>query len=441
MYNLNNQQKEIFNKYLQGENIFITGPGGTGKTYLIKAIEQNAKENNKIYQVCALTGCAAILLQCGASTLHRFAGIGTAYGTIPQVVERVIKNRSKKMNWIKLELLIVDEVSMLSLKIFSILDLIAKRVKQRWNEPFGGIQIIFSGDFYQLPPIGNINEPDTIRFCFESPIWNDIFPKKNQINLQTIFRQTDQNYVKILNRLRVGEITKNGVKELKQCVNKKMNKELNPTILLPRRKDVDIINIKEYSKLDETNEKIFIMKEVDMIELSISKQDIDNVKIFTDKERQQEIDYLTENLIVEKVLKLRIGTYIMCISNLDIESGIINGSQGIVVNFIENNPQIKFNDGSLRVITPHIWYSEKFPAIAIKQIPLIYAWAITIHKAQGVTLDKALIDIGKEVFECGQTYVALSRIKTLDGLYLKSFDFTKIKINKKVQQFYKILES
>lgn len=440
MHNLNNQQEEIFDKYLKGENIFITGPGGTGKTYLIKAIVEHAKNSNKSYQVCALTGCAAILLQCGATTLHGFSGIGLASGTISQVVDRVVKNRYKKPNWAKTELLIVDEVSMLSLKIFTIIDLIAKRVKQQRDKPFGGMQIIFAGDFYQLPPVGDEDDIETTQFCFETPLWNEVFPSNNQIILKTIFRQTDNNYAKILNKLRVGEITKNGIKALEQCVNKKFSDELNPTILLPRRKDVDNINIKEYNKLDKTSEKTYTMKPVDMLDLPLSKEHIENITLFTDKEKQQEIDYLADNLMAEKTLSLRIGTIVMCISNLDVDAGIINGSQGIIVDFQGNNPLVKFNDGNMRVITPHIWQSEKLPAIAVQQLPIIYAWAITIHKAQGVTLDKALIDIGEQIFECGQTYVALSRIKTLEGLYLKNFDFTKIKVNKKVKQFYKILE-
>ena len=175
------------------------------------------------------------------------------------------------------------------------------------------------------------------------------------------------------------------------------------------------------------------MKSVDMQDLPLSKEHIQNITLFTDKEKQQEIDYLADNLMAEKTLNLRIGTIVMCISNLDVDAGIINGSQGIVVDFQKDNPLVKFNDGNIRVITPHIWQSEKLPAIAVQQLPLIYAWAITIHKAQGVTLDKALIDIGEEIFECGQTYVALSRIKTLEGLYLKNFDFRKIKVNKKVK--------
>ena len=127
---LNSEQREIFNKYIDGENIFITGPGGTGKTYLIKEIVAHAKENNKAFRVTALTGCAAILLECGATTLHAFAGIGLATGTIKQVVDRAVKNHHKKVNWQKIDTLLVDEVSMLSLKLMYILDEIGRKVKK-----------------------------------------------------------------------------------------------------------------------------------------------------------------------------------------------------------------------------------------------------------------------------------------------------------------------
>ena len=145
--------------------------------------------------------------------------------------------------------------------------------------------------------------------------------------------------------------------------------------------------------------------------------------------------------MAEKEIRLRIGTRVMCTVNLNIESEtpLINGSQGVVVDFTEKGyPMIEFTDGTKQIIGSHTWNSERIPGIAIKQLPLIYAWAITIHKAQGVTLDKAIIDLGDKIFEAGQTYVALSRIKSLEGLYLTSFDYRKITVNKKVQQFYNI---
>ena len=431
MEKLNIQQQTIVEKYLKGENLFITGPGGSGKTFLIKLIVEDAIKKQKPYKVCALTGCAAILLECGATTLHSFAGIGLANGPVNQVVERVVKNKYRKANWKNTELLIIDEVSMLSLKLFIILDLIAKRVKQKRDQPFGGMHIIFSGDFYQLPPVGNENDPDSFKFCFETPLWDELFPKKNQIILQTIFRQTDEKYAKILNRLRVGEITKTGIEELQKCVNKKFEDNDNPTILMPLRKYADIINNKEYNKLDKTSEHTYEVKPVE----TIDKQNTHS--IWPDDEKRHELQSLTNSIMVDKKITLRIGSIVMCVVNLS--STIYNGSKGIVIEFKDGNPLVKFNEITM-LITPYVWQSEKIPILGIKQLPLIHAWAITIHKSQGMTLDKVYIDLGNDIFESGQTYVALSRVKTLEGLFLKKLDISKITINKKVKMFYTNLE-
>lgn len=434
---LQGEQKLIFDKYVEGDNIFITGPGGTGKTHLIKSIVAHAKENNKSYKVCALTGCAAILLMCGATTLHAFAGIGLATGSINQVVDRVVSNRYKKANWQKLKILIVDEVSMLSLKLFMILDLIGRRAKKNRDVPFGGIQVIFSGDFYQLPPVGDEQEPETVQFCFETPLWNETFKLQNQIQMTTMFRQTDPKYIKILNGLRVGKITNTTISTLNGRV-KKYENDIRPTILLPRRYDADVINYKELVKLDIATEKIFTVATVPDEDLTLTKEQIVNLTLFTDKEREYEVNYLMNNILPEKEIKLRIGAIVMCIANLNMdgETPIVNGSQGIITEFIDNYPKVLFDNGVSLIICPHIWNSEKIPGIAIKQLPLIYAWAITIHKSQGLSLDRASIDIGEGIFECGQTYVALSRIKSLEGVYLTSFDYSRIKVNKSVQNFY-----
>jgi ATP-dependent DNA helicase PIF1 len=435
MEKLNNQQQQIFDKYVNGENIFISGPGGAGKTFLIKLIVADAINKQKQFKVCALTGCAAILLNCGATTLHSFAGIGLAKGSVNQVVESVVKNKYRKSNWSKTELLIIDEVSMLSLKLFIILDLIAKRIKQKRTTPFGGMQIIFSGDFYQLPPVGNEEDPDTFKFCFETPLWNELFPQNNQIVLQTIFRQTDEKYAKILNRLRIGEVTKKGIEELQKCVNKTVNKDDNPTILMPLRKSADIINNIEYNKLDKISEHIYELKTVDDIDIKTDKSMCNG--LWSDDDKNYEQQLLTNSVMVDKIINLRIGSVVMCVVNLN--TNIYNGSKGVVIDFIDNNPLVKFNNITL-LITPHVWQSEKIPTIGIKQLPLIYAWAITIHKSQGMTLDTAYIDIGNFIFECGQTYVALSRVKTLEGLYLKNLDISKITVNMKVKNFYSNLD-
>jgi ATP-dependent DNA helicase PIF1 len=429
--NLSNEQQIIFEKYVKGENIFITGVGGTGKTRLIQYIAEDAKNKEKNFQVCAMTGCAAVLLNCSANTLHSWAGIGLARGNINEVVNRVIKSKFRRKNWNRIELLIIDEVSMLSKKLLIILDMIGKKIKKNMK-PFGGIQIIFAGDFHQLPPIGDEDDPGSINFCFESEIWNLLFPIENQIQLKTIFRQKDPIYQKILQEIRDGRIHKSSINILKKYIRiPDENMEIKPPILLSRRKDVDEINLKNLNNL-KTNEKNFNLQNNIEIE--------DKYKnTFNNDEIQYELNYLKNNILAESKLTLKIGAQVMCIANIDIEgtNAIVNGSQGIIKDFINNYPLVEFRNGETRIIKEHIWKSEIIPNIGIKQIPLIYAWAITIHKAQGLTLETGMIDVGKNVFECGQTYVALSRLVSLDGLYLIAFDPYKIKLFNKVIEFYK----
>ena len=148
---------------------------------------------------------------------------------------------------------------------------------------------------------------------------------------------------------------------------------------------------------------------------------------------------MVDNINFDQKLCLRVGAQVMCIANLDLDSDnpICNGSRGVVKEInSQGMPVVEFKNGSVRVIGLHCWQSETIPSVAVKQLPLILAWAITIHKSQGASLDMAEIDVGNKIFECGQTYVALSRVRSLDGLYLKSFDPNRILINKKVRGFY-----
>ena len=173
----------------------------------------------------------------------------------------------------------------------------------------------------------------------------------------------------------------------------------------------------------------------------------------TPEQIKTELQYLKANLRCDEIIKLKVGSQVMCIVNTELANGemLCNGSQGIVTRFSqEGSPVIRFsrsnnssnsssniNDNSFELaMNYHIWPSETIPGVGVSQLPLILAWALTIHKAQGATLDVAEIDAGSNIFECGQTYVALSRVKSLEGLYLTSYDAKKIRINKKVQEFY-----
>ena len=449
------EQQICFDKYIKGENLFITGPGGTGKSFLIKNIVNDAEEKKKIIKVCALTGCAAILLQCKATTLHMFSGIGIANKKNSEIVEELFtKKRHKLKNWKGLEILIIDEVSMMSLKILLLLDLIARKFYKK-NIPFGGVQVIFTGDFYQLSPVCSNccdKEKEDSMYCFEHELWNQLFTKENQIVLKTIFRQNDEKLLKVLKYVRKGQITPSTKAVLASRIFDSqeldlIKKEKVLTILSPIKRDVEHINAKEYLKLASMDKEI--VYELAYVDLNAKNNDrasdifSDNMLALLLKSNEhlkRDYDFLAANILAEKTLRLKIGTQVMCIVNLTLcgELQIANGSQGIIVGFNEHNlPYVKFNNSKDHILIDYyIWKSETNKSVGLSQIPLIYSWAITIHKAQGLTLENAIIDIGSNIFAYGQTYVALSRLKSLDGLYLTSFDYSKIKCNPLVKEFY-----
>ena len=431
------EQEIAYNKYIEGKNIFITGPGGTGKTALIRCIQQDAYKKGINIQVCALTGCAAVLLECKAKTIHSWAGIGLGNGTIEQTVQKVMKNKFSKTNWKGTNILIIDEVSMMSLKIFEMLDAIGKAARKN-QKPFGGIQLIFSGDFYQLPPVGNKDEVETCQFCFESALWFQTFGLENHVSLSQIFRQNDPIYQRILNQIREGRLKRSSNDTLLHNVGKEIPADcpIRPTKLFPTRNKVDYINVSEMNNLEGKEYEYKVKYHSD---LEMTAQERITRMGYTKEQIQTELMFLQSNLRCEEIVKLKIGSQVMCIVNIQLDNDDIlcNGAQGIVTDInVQGMPVVKYKNGYQMTMAPHIWPSELIPGIGISQVPLILAWALTIHKAQGSTLDIAEIDAGSGIFECGQTYVALSRVKSLEGLYLSSFDSSKVRISKKVQDFY-----
>jgi ATP-dependent DNA helicase PIF1 len=412
---LSTEQNFALTKFKEGENIFITGPGGVGKTALIQYIKQNAETNQKKIQVCALTGCAAVLLNCNAKTVHSWSGIGLGNLSLEATISKLKKNIYKLYKWIKIDVLIIDEVSMMSKKLFELLDGIAKAVRHS-NLPFGGIQLVFSGDFYQLKSVG---DGESGLYCFESPLWFETFALENHIQLKKIFRQNDIIFQNILNEIRVGKVTKESCEILAQQIDKDRSLlTIKPTKIFPIKSKVNEINTFELNKLT-TDEFIFQSK-------AISNKPID-------QSIQYELDRIENNLLCDKIIKLKVGAQVMCIINMDL---LCNGSQGIITRFENNLPIVKYTNGLEILMNYHIWQSENIIGVGISQIPLILSWSISIHKAQGSTLDFVELDIGSSIFEYGQTYVALSRVKSLEGLYISEFHPKKIKVSKKVQEFY-----
>lgn len=430
-------QQLAFNKYIQGQNIFITGPGGSGKSELIKKIYQHACSIEKEIHVTALTGCAAILLNCKAKTLHSWSGIGLGNGTIEEILKKIKSNKFSKEIWKTTDILIIDEISMLSLKLFDLLNQLGQLIRGN-SKPFGGIQLVFSGDFFQLPPVGDKSDIDTQRFCFESLEWYFVFTKENHILLQKIFRQTDETYSTMLNQIRQGKLKNKTNEILMACVGRKYADDLvvEPTKLFPTRIKVENINNNKMALLSGI-EKEYKLKYIKDCEISKIEKGITE---YSEMQIHRELEFIANNLICEKEIKIKVGAQVMSIINISNEKVVIicNGSQGIVIGFCEISgaPMVKFNNGIEMVMAPHTWSSDKIPGIGVSQVPLILAWALTIHKSQGATLDTAEIDVGSCIFECGQTYVALSRVKSLSGLYLTSYDVSKIRVNKKVKEYY-----
>jgi len=450
---LSPEQAYAFAKFATGKNIFVTGPGGTGKTRFIQFLVQYMSSKMITHQVCALTGCAAVLLNCKAKTIHSWSGIRLCKGDPNEIVRRVLSSRASVAAWKQVKVLVIDEISMMSSKIFGILDKIGRSIF-RLNKPFGGLQLVFTGDFFQLPPIGDSGDPSSGEFCFQHKDWATTFPPENCIELTTFFRQTDPKYINILQEIRHGNISAESVNILAERVHGQepivREDGIVPTKLFPLRTKVDYINTTTYSKLKneehsynpiiQTNSRVYVESGKPIpYELCMRGEQL------TPDQVQIEAEKITDSLQTEKTVRLKLGTLVMCTANLDIESGICNGSQGIVVDFAESAapngttvlaPIVRFVNGSIRKVNMFSRQCEEYPTIVVSQIPLRLAWAMTIHKIQGATLDIADMDIGKSVFEYGQSYVALSRVKTLDGLYLSDFDPAKISANPIVVEFY-----
>jgi ATP-dependent DNA helicase PIF1 len=414
---LSKEQNEAYQQFLNGENIFVSGPGGSGKTQLLHTLVSECKLTKKEVAVCALTGCAAVLLNVNAKTIHSWSGIKLAKGPVDQIIMNIFKNKKAVSNWKKVNVLIIDEVSMMSQKILDILEETARRIR-RCPSVFGGIQIVFTGDFYQLPPVGDPNEPATCNFCFQSEKWNEIFPNpSNSILLKTIFRQSDPVYRNILNELRIGELSEESANILQQRVGIEPNVDV-VTRLFPVKSKVETINQYNFDKIEEpkytsnliikTNCKIYIDSGSPIVGDALKF-----CKSLTPSDIDFEIKRLSSSLPADQTVNLKKGALVMLTVNLSVEDGLCNGSQGIIIDILQgqklienagmmgetyNLPVVKFTNGVIKTIVPKFWQSDDFPCICVGQFPLILAWAVTIHKIQGASINYGIVDAGSSIF-------------------------------------------
>eukprot|EP01124_Arcella_intermedia_P004033 TRINITY_DN12278_c0_g1_i3.p1 TRINITY_DN12278_c0_g1~~TRINITY_DN12278_c0_g1_i3.p1 ORF type:complete len:810 (+),score=233.60 TRINITY_DN12278_c0_g1_i3:345-2432(+) len=350
-------------------------------------------------------------------TLHKFAGIGTGEGTKLDLYYKAVDSSSLRW-WQNARVLIIDEISMISGELFDALDYIGK-ILRRNPKPFGGIQVICSGDFLQLPPISKKNQKP-VSFCFQSKAWKETI--EYNIELTTVFRQKDADFISLLNEIRHGKCTPNTISVLESCMNKQLDKpldgQLEPTKLYALNAQVDQLNETRLSAIPRKG-KVFRCK---------------------DKGRSEFLKQL-EQCRAPSELKLKVGAQVMLLRNLDFKRGLVSGAQGIVVDFDNTNkgfPRVEFGNGQRETIVPSKWpiLVSGLEVASRTQIPLKMSWAMSIHKCQGQTLYYAELDLSR-VFEYGQAYVALSRVSSLPGLRLLSFNPNSIKAHPVVLEYYK----
>jgi len=416
VYKLNEEQEAVMNEIDKKHNVFITGPGGTGKSFLIKHIKRYLEEKSKVVAVTSLTGMASLLIGEGARTIHSWSGIGIGNRSVDDYFNFIrVKNKKAREAWRRTDVLIIDEISMMSDELFEKLDMLGKLLRWENSKPFGGIQILCFGDFYQLPPINT-------KFVFESPLWNQTLD--SVVSLDTIYRQKDPSFQKMLNEVRSGEVSDETDELLKSRLNLDYSsEEIQPTKIFSRRDMVDKINSEGLNKIEGESRLYKI----------VTKGKVHNDSI------KKALERMDDSAQYEKELVLKVGAQVMLIANVNQELGLVNGRLGIVTDMNALWVTVRFKCGYETKIDTHEWKLEDNENISRCQIPLILAYAITIHKCQGSTLDSAFIDIGSSIFEYGQAYVALSRVKSIDALYLNSYSRKVIRAHPKVIEYYESL--
>lgn len=413
--NCNNMtQSDALSILKMGKNVFLTGGAGTGKTYVINQIIEHYRSHDVSIAITASTGIAATHI--GGITIHAWSGMGIKEQLTNWDIELLEEKKYLWDRYQKTQVLIIDEISMLSGSFLSSLDRLCKAMKRMPGLPFGGMQVIFCGDLFQLPPVGSTDGTDLV---IDASIWNEM--NLTVCYLQKQYRQKDDKFTEILNALRAGATTPAHVKLLESRV-----KEYDPddysnvTKLFTHNQDVDAVNAQSLDQLYD-----------DGITYPMSTKGKENL-----------IQVLKKSCLAPEKLVIKIDTEVMFVKN-NFEAGYVNGTRGRVIDFDDDEMPIVLTLAGDKInVTEETWMIDDNGKVlaSITQLPLRHAWAITVHKSQGMSLDSAVIDLSKS-FAYGMGYVALSRVRTLEGLHLIGFSESALLVDPRILQRDKQLQN
>ena len=378
-----------------GANVFLTGEPGSGKTHTINQYIAWLRERGVYPAVTASTGIASTHID--GSTIHSWSGIGVHRELTDSQIETIMDKPWVYNKVLNTKVLIIDEISMLDATTLDDVERVISRIKASFmsHAPFGGMQVIFVGDFFQLPPVTNDKKP--VKFAFESKAWDRSEPVYCYLDEQ--HRQSDDEYLMILTKMRQGLLDKNHIARLHKAQNAFGNEVI--TKLYTHNAAVDAINTSELQKL-KTEGRVYGMESFGNPYL---------------------VSVLKKHCLSPEILKIKLGALVMFTRN-NFDVGFVNGTLGTVVDYSGDGfPIVETKDGKMIVARYADWKIQEGKEVvaSVSQVPLRLAWAITVHKSQGMSLDKAIIDLSR-AFEYGQGYVALSRVRSLSGLSLEGFN-------------------
>lgn len=418
----NEDLKKIDDFIRNGDNVFVTGFAGTGKSYILNKLKEKYK---KKLTITSTTGIAAVNVK--GQTLHSWAGVGLCRNPINVTVDKIRQRPTQFRQIVGCKILAIDEISMLNVETFQYVNEVLKQVREN-DKPFGGIQVLFIGDFFQLPPVEQ-GESFERRYCFETELWDELELKN--VVLKRNFRQNEEDFIKALSDMRINRLTEEDIDLLEtRCVDEDDGEILH---IFSTNEEANRYNAVKFNAINEPVIN-FVAKD------GVYRGKNLVYEGFMPRE-EMILDIFNKNCRADREIFLKKGCRVMLLVNMDFDRGLINGSCGVIQGFNDETINITFDNGVNTNIPMHefeYYYNDKVVALR-QQYPLKLAYGITIHKSQGMTLDKLVVDC-KRVFECGQVYVAMSRVKTLGGLYLRHFEPTQVLADNKVARFYRNIE-